>query len=185
MQGDHDLVMLARHGSQEAFAALVDLYKNRVYRTVFHIIGNEQDAQDLTQELFLKLHRSLNGFNGASEFTTWLHRLTVNLALDHLRARRRKPLPVSLEAVSDQPDGSSGIEAGFLRRERNEALAAVMKNLPPKYRQILLLRHYQHLTYAQIAAHIRVPVRTVETRLYRARALLRKALRAAGEGASS
>lgn len=182
VHADAGLVAQAQQGDRVAFATLVDRHRDRVYRILVRMVGDDQDAQDLAQEVFLKLYRSLGGFRGDADFTTWLHRLTVNLALDHLRARSRQPLQVPLTPLPDRVDAGPSAEDSVLHHERQRQLLAAVQDLPLAYRRTLLLRHQHHLTYEQIAAHIRAPVRTVETHLYRARALLRAALKAAEEG---
>jgi len=186
---DDVLAAQAQNGNMTAFAALVDRHKGHVYRTLFQVVGHEQDAQDLAQEVFLKVYRSLAGYRGEAAFSTWLHRLTLNTAFDWLRARRRRPLQVPLEPALEQghepanPEGSA--EEMALNLERRELLAQALQDLPPDYRQVLMLRHFHHLNYQEIAERIRAPVRTVETRLYRGRALLKQALSAREGGGNS
>lgn len=186
---DEALARRAQQGNMSAFAALVDRHKGHVYRTLFQVVGDEQDAQDLAQEVFLKVYRALASYRGDAAFSTWLHRLTLNTAFDWLRVRRRRPLQVPLEPTLEQglepasPEGSA--EEVALGLERRELLRQALQDLPPDYRQVLLLRHFHHLSYQEIAERIRAPVRTVETRLYRGRALLKEALAAREGGGSS
>lgn len=185
---DETLAFAAQEGNRQAFATLVDRHKGRVYRTLYQVVGDDQDAQDLAQEVFLKVYRSLAGYRGDAAFTTWLHRLTLNLAFDWLRARKRRPLQVPLEPPADPaerpaPEPASpdeGPEDALLRHERHRSLHKAIQDLPEDYREVVLLHHFHHLSYQQIAERIGAPVRTVETRLYRARGLLRKVL--SGEG---
>ena len=186
---DEALAFEAQQGNMEAFADLVDRHKGRVYRTLYQVVGDEQDAQDLAQEVFLKLFRSLASYRGDAAFTTWLHRMTLNLAFDWLRARKRRPLQVPLAPPPDQedrpvmelPSRDETPEEAALRSERARQLKQAIQELPPDYRDVVILHHIHHLSYQQIADRIGVPVRTVETRLYRARGLLKKKL-ADGEG---
>lgn len=181
---DEELVRAAGHGDRTAFAALVERHQSRVYRTLYQVVGHDQDAQDLTQDVFLKLYRSLELYRGEAAFTTWLHRLTINLALDWLRARKRRPLQVPLEPPTEESDGpvrelrSEGLtpEEETVRSERHEELRRAIMNLGPDYREVVMLYHFQHLSYQQIADRLGVPPRTVETRLYRAKRYLREAL---------
>jgi RNA polymerase sigma-70 factor (ECF subfamily) len=181
---DEDLVRATGHGDRTAFAHLVERHQSRVYRTLYQVVGHDQDAQDLTQDVFLKLFRSLELYRGEAAFTTWLHRLTVNLALDWLRARKRRPMQVPLEPPADEPDGpvrelradGPTPEEATLRLERQEQLRRAIMDLGPDYREVVMLYHFQHLSYQQIADRLGVPSRTVETRLYRAKRQLREAL---------
>lgn len=187
---DEALAFAAQQGNMQAFATLVDRHKGRVYRTLFQVVGSDQDAQDLAQEVFLKVYRSLAGYRGDAAFTTWLHRLTLNLAFDWLRARKRRPLTVPLEPPADPEErphvevssGEEGPEEQALRQDRHRELHKAIQNMPPDYREVILLHHFHHLSYQQIAERLDAPVRTIETRLYRARLLLKKALTEAEGG---
>lgn len=177
----HALVSEAQRGNMVAFAALVETHKERVYRTLWQMVGNDADAQDLSQEVFLRVYRSLSSFRGESAFTTWLHRLTVNLALDWLRARRRRPLQIPLEGddenyVRELPSHEPGPEEQTLRRERRERLLEALGQLSPDYQEAITLYHFEGLSYKEISERLQIPVKTVETRLYRARNLLRAEL---------
>jgi RNA polymerase sigma factor (sigma-70 family) len=187
---DEQLAFEAQQGNMQAFADLVDRHKGRVYRTLFQVVGNDQDAQDLSQEVFLKVYRSLAGYRGDAAFTTWMHRLTLNLAFDWLRARKRRPLTVPLEPPPDpeerpvrevaSPDDSP--EDLALQADRHKQLHKAIQELPDDYREVVLLHHFHHLSYQQIAQRLDAPVRTIETRLYRARLLLKKVLTEAEGG---
>ncbi|HWI53161.1 MAG TPA: sigma-70 family RNA polymerase sigma factor [Symbiobacteriaceae bacterium] len=181
---DEQLAFEAQQGNTQAFADLVDRHKGRVYRTLFQVVGNDEDAQDLAQEVFLKVYRSLAGYRGDAAFTTWLHRLTLNLAFDWLRARKRRPLQVPLEPPPD-PDERPARELASadespeelaLRHDRHRQLHRTIQDLPDDYREVVMLHHFHHLSYQQIAERLDAPVRTIETRLYRARLLLKKML---------
>ena len=186
---DETLAFEAQQGNMEAFADLVDRHKGRVYRTLYQVVGDDQDAQDLAQEVFLKLFRSLGSYRGDAAFTTWLHRLTLNLAFDWLRARKRRPLQVPLAPPPDLedrpamelPSTDETPEEATLRLERARQLKQAIQDLPPDYREVVILHHIHHMSYQQIADRMDAPVRTVETRLYRARGLLKKML-SDGEG---
>lgn len=189
---DETLAFQAQEGNMEAFAALVERHKGRVYRTLYQVVGNAEDAQDLAQEVFVKLFRSLSSYRGDAAFTTWLHRLTLNLSFDWLRARKRRPLSVPLEPPPDREEARApepvspdeGPEELALRAERRENLRKAILQLSDDYREVVLLYHFHHLSYQQIGERLGVPVRTVETRLYRARAQLRRLLTSAEGGDS-
>lgn len=174
-QRDEVLAVAAGRGDREAFSLLVDRHKEVVYRVLFRMVGNEQDAQDLSQEAFLRCYRYVSSFRGDAAFSTWLHRLAVNTALDWLRVRQRRPLQVPLTEPAGEAES---VEDTALRQEQRERTLQAIRALPPDYRQVVLLRHFHHLSYDEIAQRTGAPVRTVETRLYRARALLRDKLNA-------
>lgn len=190
---DETLAFEAQQGNMQAFAVLVDRHKGRVFRTLYQVVGDEQDAQDLSQEVFLKVFRALDGYRGEAAFTTWLHRLTLNLAFDWLRARKRRPLQVPLTPPPDHDDRPTiepaspdeTPEETVLREDRRKQLRAAIHRLPPDYREVILFHHIHHLSYQQISERTNTPVRTIETRLYRARAMLKKMLTEGEGGASS
>lgn len=193
VQPSEALAREAGQGNMAAFASLVERHKERVYRTLWQMVGNDSDAQDLSQEVFLKLYRHLGSYRGDSAFTTWLHRLTVNLALDWLRARQRRPLQVPLDPQGGDEDTGALIrslpadeptpEELTLRRERRQRLLAAVQGLPPDYREAVVLHHFHNLSYKEISERTGSPVKTIETRLYRARALLRRQLESEEGGA--
>ncbi|BAD39166.1 RNA polymerase ECF-type sigma factor [Symbiobacterium thermophilum IAM 14863] len=181
---DETLAFAAQQGDMDAFAALVERHKGRVYRTLYQVVGDAADAQDLAQEVFVKVFRNLGSYRGDAAFTTWLHRVTLNVAFDWLRARKRRPLTVPLEPPpgeeehrqADLPSPEAGPEELTLREERRRRLRDAIDRLSPDYKEVVLLYHFYHLSYQQIADRLGVPVRTVETRLYRARANLKRML---------
>lgn len=183
VQRDEDLALAVQKGHTDAFALLVERHQGRVYRTLYAMIADAEESQDLAQEVFLKVYRALRGYRGDAAFTTWLHRLTVNTALDFLRSRKRRPLQVPLEPPEEEErpapqvgDDTPGPEDELLLRERRDRLAAAVHQLSEDYRQAVMLYHFYNLSYQEIAERLEVPVRTIETRLYRARAQLKRIL---------
>lgn len=183
MERDEALALAARQGDESAFATLVTRHQGRVYRTLYAMVADADEAQDLAQEVFLKVYRALPGYRGDAAFTTWLHRLTVNVGLDWLRAQKRRPVQVPLEPPADDerprlqiPDAGPGPEEATLQNERRRRLAQAVRDLSPSYREVILRYHFQNLSYQEIAEQLGAPERTVETRLYRARAQLRQVL---------
>ena len=146
-------------------------------------IRSPSDAEDLAQEAFLRAYRGLEGFKGESQFSTWLYRITWNLCADWLRRNRRPGRPVmTIDDAAGVPDGREAVEEGYLAAEEKREVRAALDRLDEKYRSVLILLYYQKLSYDQIADVLDVPLKTVETRLYRARRLLRETLRRAGVG---
>ena len=141
------------------------------------------DAEDLAQEAFLRAYRGLDGFKGDARFSTWLYRITWNLCADWLRRKRKSGhASLSTDDASGVPDSRVGLEEQVLEAEERREVRRALDHLDEKYRGVLILLYYQKLTYEQIAAILDVPVKTVETRLYRARKLLKERLQRAGVG---
>lgn len=153
----------------EAFAELVHRYQERIYHLTYRMIGKADDAEDLTQETFVRCYSALGSFRMGARFAPWLYRIAVNLCLNY-RQRRRWPLPLpeSPEAGPQQPS----LEDTVLQREREREVQRALRHLPEVYRAVLILRHYQGLSYEEIAEALGVPLGTVKTRLFRAREML-------------
>lgn len=165
------LIARSQRGDLEAFARLVAAHEDRVYHAAYRITGNADDARDAAQEAFLKAFRALPRYRHESAFSTWLHRISVNAALDLVRRRPQVP-PVPLEDVAlPAPAGNPEPEAerSELQRQVHQALG----RLAVDHRVIIVLRDLQGLAYEEIAEVLRIPVGTVRSRLSRARDALR------------
>lgn len=170
-------------GDNDAFGILVETYQDRVFNLALRMSGNTDDAFDLAQEAFFRAWRGLSGFQFEASFSTWLFRLTSNVCLDWLRAKKRRPT-VSLTSVGneeetvqlDLPDPGMGPEELLIAAENRSTLAAAMNALPVEYRQILTLRAIDGLSYTEIAEVLQLREGTVKSRLSRARVALRNKL---------
>ena len=169
-------------GDNNAFGALVECYQGKVYNLALRMCGDRDEAFDLAQEAFFRAWRGLSGFQRESAFSTWLFRLTANVCLDHLRAKKRRPTVSLNTLVEDEevelqiPDPAKGPEELLLAAEDRKALTRAMDQLPVEYRQILTLRAINGLSYEEIAAILEMPEGTVKSRLFRARMALRNKL---------
>ncbi len=173
----------AARGDAAAFEELLLRYQTQIYHLCFRMVGNAEDAQDMTQETFLKAWKGLSGFQFDSAFSTWLYRLASNCCLDLLRSKKRKPT-VSLtvendeenEEILDVADDAPSPEDMAIQQEERENLALAMRQLDDEQRQILTLRVVNDLSYTDIAQILNVKEGTVKSRLSRARENLRKKL---------
>jgi RNA polymerase sigma-70 factor (ECF subfamily) len=145
------------------------------------MVGSADLAADLTQEVFLKVYTALSTFDPSYRFTTWLYRIASNRVIDHLR--RRRMVMVSLDpaatnsmpgAVRDVASGRRGPEDNLLDRESAGDVASAIADLPSEYRELIILRHFQHRSYEEIATIKGSPLGTVKNRLFRAREALRR-----------
>jgi RNA polymerase sigma-70 factor, ECF subfamily len=174
---DRTLVESASRGDRSAFEALVKEYETKVYHLAFSFVRDAATAEDLAQDVFVKAYLHLADFRFDSEFGTWLYRITVNRVKDHLRkiGRRRE---VSLNEVPEgQFAGEDPSRARDEVREEERRRAAVhqaLESLPPKYAVVLNLRDVQGLSYEEIVRTLKVSPGTVDSRLFRARRMLRK-----------
>jgi|GEM_PF-448399 len=166
--GVDDLVLRASRGDRSAFRALYDAHRKQVARLVFRMLGSPREVDDVVQDVFVQVFRSLGDFRGQSKFTTWLHRVTVNVVLMHRRAKKSRPAegaetPLDLEADRPLPDA----EAASLRRRR--AFARLVEAIGEKKRIVFVLHDLEGLSPAEIGEIVDAPVLTVRTRLFYAR----------------
>jgi RNA polymerase sigma-70 factor (ECF subfamily) len=175
MESDAELVARARRGDEAAFEQLVLRHQRYAFNLAYRVIGNYAEAEDVTQEAFVRAWRGLPGFWGQARFATWLYRIVYNLCLNRLPRLRRELLqaePLEEAVVNPAPAPPDVFEV----QERLAFLHEELNRLPAKYRLVLTLRYLQDLSYAEIAAALDVPMGTVKTHLHRARRLLTERL---------
>jgi RNA polymerase sigma-70 factor (ECF subfamily) len=176
-----ELVGRAREGDQDAFAALVRLHQRAVYALARRMLRDDEEAVEAAQEVFLAVWQGLKGFRGDARLATWLYRITYNHCLKVAEQRRRDAeTRAELARVTAQAARPavriSQIHAQAALRDLCDTVRVEIANLPPKYRAVLALRHLQDLSYEEMAAVLGMPVGTVKTHLFRARAILRERL---------
>jgi RNA polymerase sigma-70 factor, ECF subfamily len=176
---DNELVRLAKDGSVDAFESLVARYQSKVFSMAMSFIRNREAADDAAQEIFLKAYLALPKFHMKSEFGTWLYRIAVNHIKDVLRKRGRAR-EVSLEDVKEPSVAAENTmeKAEFERsaEERKKLVHEFVQSLPEKYRTVVTLRDIQGMPYEQIAEVLHLSLGTVDSRLHRARRMLREKL---------
>jgi RNA polymerase sigma-70 factor (ECF subfamily) len=175
------LIQRAQRGDREAFNAIMDLYRERVVRMAFHMVGNPEDAQDLCQETFVKVYRSLGSFDRKRAFSPWLYRIAHNVVLDFLR--RKKVRPALMEPDPDHPleedpdpQAETPQEALLSKEMRREVMQAI-QSLPENYRSVVVFRFLDELSYAEIADALDLTESNVMMRMSRARRMLRDKLK--------
>ncbi len=184
---DQELVSRVLAGEESLFSALVRRYQTRVVAHVARMVGSREDALDLAQEIFLKVFQALDRYNPEFKFSTWLFRIAGNAAIDHLRKRRPRTVPLEIAdpesrtGVSAIEHESAGLDPyGELRNvERGEAISKAIAELPLEFRELITLRHFGGLSYEEIARLKNMPLGTVKNKLFRARVVLKERL--AGE----
>lgn len=183
---DDALIRRAAQRDERAFEQLMLLHQKAVYNICYRMAGNAEDALDLSQEVFLKLWRTLEQYQFDAAFSTWLYRMTQNACIDFLRRQNRQQ-HTSLTVCDDEedagkefsvPDPAPLPEERVIFNEKQEAIRTAMNALPPDFREILELRVVRNLPYEQIAQIMELPVGTVKSRLARARLQLKKRLEA-------
>lgn len=170
---DAALVELVLNGDQDVFAVLVERYKDAVQNLAYRMLGNTTEAEDVTQETFVRAYTQLATYKPAHKFSTWLLSIASHLAIDQLRRRRFLALPLEdvpfLEWIVD-----AGIspEQSALQGERQDEIQHYLQRLPAKYRAVIVLRYWHDFSYEEIAAALNLTSPLVKARLHRARELL-------------
>jgi RNA polymerase sigma-70 factor (ECF subfamily) len=186
IDADQEIVAQCRNGNWDAFAKLVQKYQSRVLTLATRILNNRSEAEDVAQDIFVKVFQSLPDFRGASRFSTWLYRITVNHCLNHIRRRtRHQQTLVATESEEWMQESSTASPHQTLEHKERWALVqAKLQLLSPDHRTIVLLRDFEGLSYEEIADVLQLESGTVKSRLHRARMELKALLEPylAGEG---
>lgn len=176
---DNDLIEEIRRGCGDSFNLLVEKYQDRVLNLVHQYVSDRSECEDVAQDVFVKVYRKLELFKGQSSFYTWLYRIAVNTATDHLK-RRRRDTAVSLESlppVFEEAESSGPApEKAMIDEEFRKRIGEAVETLPEPYKTVLILREFEECSYDQIAKILECSMGTVESRLFRARQRLREKL---------
>lgn len=189
MSGEEaDLIRRCRQGDERAYRELIRRYERPVYSVLMRVVRRSEDAEDLTQETFVRMFRALDRYDLERPFSAWLFTIASRLGIDHLRRRRVPTVSMSQsepgsteEHQMDVPDEGPGPEEVAVHHEEEARSRDLVDSLPPHYRIVVVLRHQQDLSYEEIAEALQLPLGTVKARIHRARALLKEKL----EGQSS
>jgi RNA polymerase sigma-70 factor (ECF subfamily) len=174
---DPELIERARGGDAGAFRLLVERHQRRVVAVALGMLRNRQDALDISQEAFLRVHCALANFDGESQFFTWLYRIVHNLCIDHLRRRRFEVAYDERDAsLLVAPETSADPARALANQELRARFDAAMATLSPAHRAVLLLREGEGVSYQQIADVVGCSIGTVMSRLFHARRNLQKQL---------
>ncbi len=171
---DYELVKQSINGNEDAFAELLSRYKNLVYSVVLRMVNDTEDANDLAQEVFIKLYKNLDKYQPEYKFSTWLIRITTNHVIDY--RRKKKQETVSMDDMVYEPANNITPEKEYISREEKQGLAAVIAGLPDIYKIPIVLYHQQGLRYQEIADIIGEPLSKVKNRIFRGRKMLKENL---------
>lgn len=179
---DQEMVALCKKGDREAFNALVTKYQKQVFNIAYGMLSDYEDASDASQEVFVKVYRSIASFKGQASFSTWLYRICSNVCNDMLRKRQRRVISVSIDSDDDEnpamhlPSNEPTPAEILEQTERQKAVLEAINSLRREYREIIVYSDMEQLSYEEISKILRCPVGTVKSRLNRARNSLRKKL---------
>jgi RNA polymerase sigma-70 factor (ECF subfamily) len=183
---DADVMLRVKAGDESAFEYLVQKYRRAMVNFMYRMSHNAAAAEDLAQEVFLRVYRSRSGYLASAKFTTWLYRIATNLAVNHARDTRHER-PESMVSL-DEPDEESGttmdvadnaltVEQAMLRRERMEAIRKKVQALPDRQRMAVIMHKYQQMDYRQIAEILKLSESATKSLLFRAYETLREQLK--------
>lgn len=177
------IVCELKNGNYTVFKEIIDLFKNRVFGMAYKFTNNYDEAQDLSQEIFLKIYKEIGGFRFESKLSTWIYRISINTCLDWKRKNSKVKI-LSTNVLNDddetididiKDDGPLPDEL-FIRSESQREVHELLYGLPDKYKAVIIMYHFNNMSYQDISTALDIPERTVETRLYRARRLLKDEL---------
>ena len=173
---DFELVRRVQRGDSAAFDLLVRKYQNRVVALIGRYIHDWSECQDVAQDTFLRAYRALGNFRGDAQFSTWLHRIAVNTAKNHLVAHKRRPPGEDID-IDDAEQFESALrlrdndtpERELMRQEMEQTVMSAVESLPEELRAAITLREVDGMSYEEIAQHMQCPIGTVRSRIFRAR----------------
>ena len=171
---DMQLVTQCLDGDKQAFAELVARYKKLIYNVVYNMMSDKQEVNDVAQEVFLRIYKSLDRYNPEYKFSTWSVKIATNLCLDLKRKRRVDSVPI--EEIDTISNGTHTPEQEYLAKERSRTVRDAVAELPEKYRTPIMLFHNNGLSYEEITRVLDEPMTIVKNRIYRARIMLREKL---------
>lgn len=170
---DNSLINRFLEGDQEGFNMLVRKYQNRVFNTIYSLIGSNSGVDDIAQDVFIKVYRNLSFFNRKAEFSTWLYRIVVNTTYNHLKKEKKY---TSLDYALDKDNTNSRESKGLVNQETQELVRNAIDKLPFKYRTVVVLKDIEGFSYGDIAKTLGCSIGTVESRIFRARNILKEIL---------
>lgn len=181
---DAILIDNALAGDQASYEKLMKKYYQLIHNLVYRMITKKEDVEDLTQEAFIKAFNSLQNFDKQFAFSTWLFKIATNNAIDYLRKKRLRTFSIDKEITGDDsdykfeiPDHENKPDKKIIDSELRTILDEAIESLPPKYKEVIVLRHNQELEYEEIAKKMKIPLGTVKAHIFRGRELMNKYLK--------
>ena len=171
---DHDLIKMCLSGQRDAFADILTRYKKLIYNIIHNFTGSHPDTNDLFQEVFLRMYRSLQSYNPEYKFATWAVKIASNVCLDWLKSKKHET--VSVDYIAEFRDNRANPEEQYVAEEKLTIIRDAIQKLPYKYRMPVVLFHQQGLNYKEIEDILNEPESIIKNRLYRARLMLKESL---------
>ena len=174
-QSDNDIVKDVLQGKAEAFRELVTRYKKAIFSLCFRMVQNNEEAEDLSQEVFIKVYQNLNKYDEAFKFSTWILKIATNTSIDYLRKKRVDTIPLE-DGIESKQDMASA-ESIYFHQDNKLVIERMIQELPEEYRLLIILYHQQGLSYKEISDNVNIPMSKVKNRLHRARNILKDQLK--------
>ena len=170
---DFQLIEACLAGQQDAFEELIMRYKNLVYSIILRMTKDGEEANDLAQDVFLKMYKNLASYSPEFKFSTWTMRITTNHIIDFHRKRKAETVPLDTTVSVAVTDPDDGPEAALMRKEERERIKRVIEELPIMYKIPIVLYHQKGMSYQEIADKIGEPISKVKNRIFRGRKMLK------------
>jgi len=177
---DEELVSCIIKGKAELFSVIIDRYQSKVFSTAFRYTHDNEEARDLTQEIFIKLYNNLQGYKSKASFSTWLYRIAVNRCIDWARKKKIQTVSAIYDSSDEEidiyeiiEDGDGGPEEALIKQENDIYIRKVIEDLPEIYKTVIILYYFEDFSPQEISDIMDIPKRTIETRLYRGKSLLK------------
>jgi len=181
---DAVLVKRAAGGDEAAFKSLIRRYKNPVAQIVYKLVRDRNQIEDLAQEIFIKAYQHLGDFDFEHQFASWLFKITNNHCIDYIRKKRLRVYSIDDQLKTEDgeigyeiPDSTYEPDLNLLREQKSRLIRQTIESLPKKYREVIVLRHQEELSYEEIAKKTGLPVNTIKVQLFRAREMMYKSLK--------
>ena len=171
---DYELIQQCLAGNRDVFEELVKRYKNLVYSVILRMVTDREEANDLAQDVFIKIYKNLDKYYPEYKFSTWVIRIATNHVIDYRRKKKQETVPI--DEVEFSLSAEESPEAAYIRREQKEELKKVVGDLPDMYKIPIVLYHEQGLSYQEISEIINEPLSKVKNRIFRGRRMLKENL---------
>ncbi|MDR1560076.1 MAG: sigma-70 family RNA polymerase sigma factor [Clostridiales bacterium] len=171
---DYEVIQACLAGDRDIFAELVKRYKNLVYSVILRMVNDHEEANDLAQDVFIKIYKNLDKYYPEYKFSTWVIRIATNHVIDYRRKKKQETVPIEDVEFSLRTEESP--EGAYIRREQKEELRKIVGDLPDMYKIPIVLYHEQGLSYQEISEIINEPLSKVKNRIFRGRRMLKESL---------
>ena len=175
---DYELVLACLEGDKDSFGEIATRYKNLIYSVVLRMVSDKEEANDLAQEVFIKIYRNLDKYSNEYKFSTWIIRIATNHVIDYRRKKKQDTVNIDDAAVAGtlQDSGGASPEDEYIAKEQSRMLRDLVAGLPDIYRVPIVLYHEQGLSYQEIADITDEPLSKVKNRIFRGRKMLKESL---------